>query len=137
MDDQVKRILLVDDEPIIGEVLKRLFIAEQTTDFILERVDTLQKAANRVQKGIVDLIILDLGLEKSEGLNTFKIMYEKAPDIPIIILSGQDELLAVQAIHLGAHDFLEKNKLNAKMIVRVIRYALERHYFRRESIKFI
>ncbi|HAV61718.1 MAG TPA: hypothetical protein DCY13_05055, partial [Verrucomicrobiales bacterium] len=81
----------------------------------------------RIAGGGVDIILCDLGLTDSQGLNTLKRLQKKGPDIPIIVLSGVDDsAMETDAIHLGAQDYLVKGEVERKLIVRSIRYAIER-----------
>jgi DNA-binding response OmpR family regulator len=79
-------------------------------------------------EGGVDLILLDLTLPDSQGLETFTRVYQQSPDTPIILLTGiEDEELAIQAAHQGAQDYLAKGQLlDIRLLMRSIRYAMER-----------
>ncbi len=74
-----------------------------------------------------DLILLDLNLPGNYGIDTFKAVYSRVPHIPIILISALDSAeLAVQAVKAGAQDYLVKGKINTDLLVRTMRYALER-----------
>ncbi len=74
-----------------------------------------------------DLILLDLNLPGSNGLETFDAVFEQAPHIPIIVVSALDSAeVALQAVKSGAQDYLVKGKINTDLLMRAMRYALER-----------
>ncbi len=75
----------------------------------------------------INLVVLDLSLPDSNGIETFRRLAETLPHLPVIILSGyDDEGLAIQTVHEGAQDYLVKNDLTARLLSRGIHYALER-----------
>ena len=75
----------------------------------------------------MDLVLLDLGLPDSFGIDTVRGMHEAAPDLPIVVLTAlSDEEVAIEAVREGAQDYLDKSQLNGRMLGRVIRYAFER-----------
>ena len=81
-----------------------------------------------------DIILLDLDVPESQGLDTFRGVSRRAPGIPIVILTGMDdESLAIAALKEGAEDYLSKSRLDSRMLVRTIRYALERYELRRQT----
>ncbi len=131
---QVRRakVLLIDDDEaqyhLVDELLK-----EKGTLFDLEWVDSLNKAFDRIPQGAVDVILLDLFLGDSRGLDTFKRMKARVKDIPIVIVSGlDDEKSAVEAIQQGAQDFLVKNGLDGSRLSRVIQFAIKRHEIQKD-----
>ena len=73
------------------------------------------------------MILLDLALPDSQGLETFFAMHAHAGDVPIVVLSGyDDEATAIKAVQAGAQDYLVKGQVNDNLLVRSIRYAIER-----------
>ena len=77
--------------------------------------------------GTVDVVLLDLSLPDSKGIDTFQGLSKVAPEQPVVILSGyDDEQLAMEMVHQGAQDYLIKYELTGKMLVRSINYAIER-----------
>ncbi|MFZ0544783.1 MAG: diguanylate cyclase, partial [Candidatus Promineifilaceae bacterium] len=76
----------------------------------------------------IDLVLLDLNLSDSQGFDTFRQIQNLRADIPVILLTGtNNEEIALKAIQEGAQDFLVKGEVDAKLLVRSIRYAIERH----------
>jgi two-component system sensor histidine kinase TtrS len=87
----------------------------------------LKEALIRLDEEQFDVVMLDLGLPDSEGLETLQRLRKKAPQMPIVILTGlNDELLQAQALHQGAQDYLVKGEPIETMVARAIRYAIER-----------
>ncbi len=120
-------VLLVEDN--LGDArLLRHFLTEGAAEtFELEHVDLLSTALERIAKGGIVLVLLDLTLPDSTGLDTFASVQKAAPQTPIIVLSGRDdEALAIQTVHAGAQDYLVKGQVDSRLLIRAMRYALER-----------
>ena len=119
-------VLLIEDEPASAEVIKA-FIADDTGSFHLEWVGHLRAGLDRLARGGVDLILLDFGLPDSAGLETFLRAHAHSPNVAIIPLTALgDEDLALKAIQLGAQDYLFKSSINRQLLIRAMRYAVER-----------
>ncbi len=126
MDEKIK-ILIIEDNP--GDLrLITIYLKEFFGDkYISENSDYLWKGIELLSKGTYDIIILDLSLPDSFGLNTFKKVYEHSPKIPIIVLTGlEDESIGINAMKLGAQDFLVKGNIKGKDLSRSINYSIER-----------
>ncbi|MFQ6013455.1 MAG: response regulator [Thermoplasmata archaeon] len=122
------RILLVEDNP--GDVLLLHLAVQQTgaAEVKLERVPRLGEAIKRAERSSFDVILLDLSLPDSQGLDTVTRAVEQVPDIPIIILTANDDdELGFQAVRRGAQDFLIKGQVDEIQLLRSIRFAIERH----------
>ena len=112
-----------DDACVIGELLTERIAA----DIELEWTDRLESGLTRVTEGKVDVVVLDLSLPDSHGLETLDKIQVRAPDLPIIVLTHlDDEATAVKAVRRGAQDYLVKGRSNGLLFVRAIRYAIER-----------
>ena len=120
------RILLVEDDS--GDAyLVRERLADAPDRVMLEWVDTLDKGMRRVREGGIDAVLLDLGLPESRGLETLHRMQGVAGDVPIVVLTGVgDEAVGTLAIRDGAQDYLVKGVASGPLIVRALRYAIER-----------
>ncbi len=129
MDRRPINLLLIEDNP--GDA--RLF-REQLTDpqslnqtYKITWVTTLTAGINTLTGQPVDVILLDLSLPDSQGLETFNKMHEAAPKIPLLVLTGlSDENLALEAVSKGAQDYLDKNDITPTLLNKAIRYAIER-----------
>jgi len=120
------RLLLVEDNPT--DVLVARDELEHAVGVVFEVVqaERLQQALQCLQTQTVDIVVLDLNLPDSDGLDTFHALHTAAPTVPLIVVSHQaDESLALQAVHAGAQDYLVKGQA-VGLLVRTIRHALER-----------
>ena len=129
----VVRVLLVEDSPadvdLILEALEEgaLDPAFQGPALHPEPVDRLSAAVERLATGEIDVVLLDLSLPDSQGIETFVRLERAAPQTPIVVLSGlDDEAMAIRAVRRGAQDYLVKGKVDAKVLTRSIQYAVER-----------
>ena len=120
-------ILLVEDAPLDAQLLRELLAQAQGVPFVLANADQLATGLARLAAGGIDIILLDLSLPDAQGLDTFIRAHAHAAGVPIIVLTGSDnETLAMQALQAGAQDYLVKGQLDGNMLVRSIRYAIER-----------
>ena len=112
-----------DDACLIGESLTGRIAA----GIELEWVDRLGIGLTRMTEDKVDVVLLDLSLPDSHGLETLDKIQAQAPDLPIIVLTHlDDEVMAVQAMRKGAQYYLVKGRSDGLLLVRAIRYAIER-----------
>ena len=121
------RVLLVEDNPGDARLILDLLQEVNAGGFEFERVDRLSAALDRVPKAPVDVVLLDLGLPDSQGIETFWSVQRDVPEAPIIVISGlSDERLALEAVRAGAQDYLVKGRIEGPQLARTIRYAIER-----------
>jgi signal transduction histidine kinase len=119
-------VLLIEDNPGDADLV-RLRLVESNPTLDVSCVNRLADGIESVREKPPSLVLLDLNLPDSQGAETFRKLLEKAPDVPVVILSGQDdEALAVKALHQGAQDYLVKNRLTSGALDRAMRYAIER-----------
>ena len=127
MADHSVRILLIEDNPIHARLIQTLLAEDNQLACNLETADRLVTGLARLAQGGVDLILLDLVLPDSQELNTFIQVRSAAPEVPIVVLTGLDDVrLAAKAVQAGAQDYLLKSRLNSVALRRSIRYTLER-----------
>lgn len=123
---QAARVLLIEDNAGDAD-LTRLRLVEGNSDVQVQCVDRLAAGLACLAEQQTSLVLLDLNLPDSRGAATYRSVLEKAPGVPVVILSGQDdEVLAGKALHQGAQDYLVKGKFDAKALNRAMRYAIER-----------
>lgn len=121
------RILLVEDSPTSAALASHWLKAGLGTPFVLHTVTHLDAALEFLRSGVVDLTILDLNLAESVGLETFRAIHTPFRDVPIVVLSGDsDEELAVEAVRLGAQDYVVKTNDGGNPLARPVRFAWER-----------
>jgi len=120
-------VLIVEDNPADVDLIRDALPEMGPTRFHSESVPRLSEALARLATGGIDFVMADLGLPDSQGLATFRKLRQAAPDLPIIVLTGNDDQeMAVAAVREGAHDFLVKSQANGDLLVRAVRYAIER-----------
>jgi PAS domain S-box-containing protein len=119
-------ILLVEDNPGDALLIRKL-LTGQGTEFHVDNVSTLAACCEQLQGHRYDAILLDLGLPDSNGFSTFEKLLGYLKSVAVIILTGlDDEKIALKAVSRGAQDFLVKNDLNSRLLVKLIHYAIER-----------
>ena len=127
MDSQQIRILLVEDDPDDVWVMRNLLADRWDGPIELVHVEMLSSGLERCGQGGIDVILLDLSLPDSQGLETFLLMHARAGEIPIVVLTGyNDAKTAVKAVQAGAQDYLVKGQVDDNLLVRSLRYAIER-----------
>lgn len=127
--------LMVDDDPeallLMGIRLNEA--CGPDTQFALEGAESLKGGLLAIEKGEFDVILLDLNLPDSRGLETVAAVHRKARGTPIVVLTGyEDESVGLEAIGLGAQDYLIKDRLNITLLRRAIRFSIERSALLRE-----
>lgn len=121
------KILVVEDNPGDARLIKEMLADAGDQYLETEWAATLAEGLKCLDRGGIDLVLLDLSLPDSRGLDTFLQAYAHAPNLPFVLLTGlDDETLALKAVREGAQDYLVKGKINALMLLRAIRYAAER-----------
>ncbi|MBN1514852.1 MAG: PAS domain S-box protein [Phycisphaerae bacterium] len=122
------KVLLIEDNPGDARLIGEMFADGKGLPCTLERADSLAAGIRRIARGDVDVVLLDLGLPDSVGIETLRSLLAEARPLPtIVVMSGVgDEEVGVQAVQEGAQDYLVKGHVDGGLLVRSIRYALER-----------
>ena len=136
MTDKQIKVLMIEDNPgdilLISEMFKEVDISL----FDLETASCLKEGLGKIKETLYDVILLDLGLPDSRGLETFIKVNVQEQEVPIIVLTGlADEALALDAIKKGAQDYLVKEQSNTSRLVTSISYAIERKKTERRLVK--
>ena len=122
-------ILLIEDCHADCCLMEGMLKDSEAVRFELETVSRLSTGLARSAGRKFDVLLLDLGLQESSGMDTLKIILEHNLEVPIIVLTGQDnDHLGLEAIKEGAQDYLSKGQLDKNVLTRSIRYAIERHH---------
>ena len=127
--EQPVRLLLVEDNVGDAGLLHAALRDVVPVDFpfTLTHAKKAREAAELLKDACFDVVLLDLSLPDSSGLKTVQHVQEAAPTVPIVIMSGlSDQQVAVEAMRSGAQDYLVKGEVDGSMLVRAIRYAIER-----------
>jgi PAS domain S-box-containing protein len=133
-EDKPMRVLLIEDNPVDTHLVRRLLAEVENAHLDLECADRLSTGLECLDRGGVDVVLLDLVLPDSQGLNTFVKAHAHAPEVPIVVLTHlDDEALAIQAMQEGAQDYLFKWEFDGQLMARAMKYAIER---KRASVEF-
>ena len=123
----IKTLLLVEDNPGDARLLRELFKEQGSHDTELTHVKSMKEAEGYLAEHAVDIILLDLGLPDAQGLEAVLRTHAAAPRVPLVVLTGlDDESLAAQALKAGAQDYLVKNQIETRGLLRALRYSVER-----------
>lgn len=121
------KILLIEDNLAYARLLQEFLMQVQFQEFTLVHVKRLGEALEELTEFNYDVILLDLTLPDSEGLSSLPPLIGQAPSIPIVVLTNtNDEELAIEAVRQGAQDYLIKRQVNPDVLLRSLRYAIER-----------
>ena len=121
------KVLLVEDNAADARVLREMLAEAEPTQYRLTHVQWLSEALERVREETYDVVLLDLGLPDSHGLDTLAVAQGQARGVPIVLLTGfNDEAVAIRAVQEGAQDYLLKGHVDSSSLLRSVRYAIER-----------
>ena len=119
MEANLIKLLLVEDSPGDARLLEETLQDVETIKFDIFNVDNLKVAIETLGLEDFDLVLLDLTLPDSQGLETLLKIRAEFAEIPIIVLTGlDDEQLALRALHQGAQDYLVKGKADTNLLLR-------------------
>jgi diguanylate cyclase (GGDEF)-like protein/PAS domain S-box-containing protein len=123
-----KRLLLVEDNAGDARLLREMFDEKGAGRIDITNVTSMGQAEAHLSAQAVDIILLDLGLPDSQGLDAVRRARAAAPRSPLVVLTGlDDESLAAQSLHEGAQDYLIKGQIETRGLLRSLRYAIERN----------
>src|ERR1035437_3886469 len=129
MSREPATILLIEDNPGDARLIRELLPKGGGVVHALEWVESLEAGLRRIAQGGIDLVLLDLGLPGSMGLETLRHLRANAVHLPAVVVMSSlgDEATAVQAVLEGAQDYLVKGQVDGSVLIRSIRYAIERN----------
>ncbi|MGI8550525.1 MAG: PAS domain S-box protein [Dehalococcoidia bacterium] len=141
MDDRSLHVLLIEDNPGDAVLIQELLRDARTLRTNVAWVEDLATAGARLACGGIDIVLLDLSLPDSQGLETLRQVVARAAAVPVVVLTGLDnEQLATRALSEGAQDYLVKGQIETPLLERAIRYAIERersaHALRQNEARF-
>jgi signal transduction histidine kinase len=135
--EQPIRILLVEDDAAQARLLREILSEPDGARFNVTRVAQATEAETTLGANRFDLVLLDLSLPDSVGLDTLRRIQATSPKIPMVVLTGLDnEGLGIEAVRHGAQDYLVKGQTDRRQLVRSIRYGLERHRVEEELARY-
>lgn len=140
MEKKEISILLIEDDSD-DTLLIRDMLEEAHSPYIrfrMQCVERLDRGLERLASEPFDVVLLDLSLPDSTGLETFTKVYGQVPAMPIVVLTGfDDDAAALEAVRMGAQDYLVKSHVHSRVIVRVILYAIERKKLQQLKDEFV
>ncbi|MBX5490157.1 MAG: response regulator [Chloroflexi bacterium] len=121
------RVLLVEDNPGDARLIRAMLAEVPSLGWHWQHVDRLAAALPVLGAGTVDVVLLDLNLPDARGLESVERVQAVAPEVPVVVLTGlDDEATGLRAVQAGAQDYLVKGQVSGELLVRAVRYALER-----------
>ncbi|MGH8766130.1 MAG: putative bifunctional diguanylate cyclase/phosphodiesterase [Burkholderiales bacterium] len=120
-------VLLIEDNPGDARLIREMLAEDPDAPFDLHFADRLSLGLDFLAANPASVVLLDLSLPDSLGLETFAKVYAHSPAVPIIVLTGTDDkTVALKAVQGGAQDFLVKGRLDRELLVRAMQYSIER-----------
>ena len=127
MEDEPIKVLLVEDSPGDARLIREMLKEAAAAQFELVHVVSLDEALKLLGEASFDVLLLDLTLPDSQGLDTFFRVHTQVPDVPTVVLTGlADEVVGVEAVKGGSQDYLVKGQVDSHLLARALRYAIER-----------
>ncbi|MCP4001923.1 MAG: EAL domain-containing protein [Gammaproteobacteria bacterium] len=121
------KILFIEDNDADADFLRASLKSSCAEELDLTHVSTLKDGVIALSENDFDVLLLDVGLPDGEGMECIEVVQSVDPDMPIVVLSGHgDEDFAVSIINKGVQDYLVKQETKGRVILRAIRYAIER-----------
>lgn len=125
--NDIPTVLLVEDDPVDARRIEEALAGVGGGTFRVERVALLSSALERLARNDIDVVLLDLTLPDSQGIDAFDQVFQAAPDALILVLSAtNNEEIARQAVQHGAHDYFAKGHVDAHWLPRALHYVIER-----------
>lgn len=127
------KVLLVEANPADARSIQEALQEVRDVPFKVEYANRLSMGLQRLADGDIDVLLLDLSLPDSQGLETFIKAHVRAPEVPIVVLSSvDDDEFALETVRNGAQDYLVKGQTDRHVLVRAVRYAIGRHQMQEE-----
>jgi signal transduction histidine kinase len=121
------RVLLVEDSDPDADLVMELLKDRTSPTFDLSRVSRLSDALHHLSEQVTDIVLLDLSLPDSYGVDTLELLLKNVPQVPVVVLTGfDDQSFGLRAVKSGAQDYLVKGQVTSNLISRVLLYAIER-----------
>lgn len=134
----VVNVLIIDDNPAAADLAAESLVDETCPFYHVERAGRLSAGLERLSRGGIDVVLLELQLPDSQGLDTLAKVRAHSPDLPILVLTGRpDKQFGLSAVLEGAQDYLMKDEMNYLSLTRVIQYAIARERASRSKDNFV
>src|SRR6185436_14876424 len=133
MEDQSLRILLLEDDPAEARLVQEGLRDSLRSPFTCACASNVSELFDQLRGAEFDVLLLDLSPADGHRLDTVLQVRAEAPQIPILILTGQDDqTLGIEAVKQGAQDYIVKGEVGLSPLARAIRYSIERHRLQNE-----
>ncbi|KAA1258725.1 Response regulator PleD [Rubripirellula obstinata] len=121
------RVLLIEDRAQDAEFIEMMLKRSPEITVTVQQATTLSKAVDACHVMSFDVMLLDLGLPDSPGVEAVTTLRTHAPEIPIVVLTGDDrDQTAIQAINAGAQDYLPKQHVVGSLLARILKHSIAR-----------
>lgn len=125
---EIIHALLIEDNRIEAHQTQHWLAESRLVSIEVEWVERLSAGLERLSRSGVDVVLLDLNLPDSRGLETLTSLHQRVPGVPIIVLTGEhDESIGILAVQQGADDYLVKQQVDGDKLPKIIYYAVARH----------
>jgi MinD-like ATPase involved in chromosome partitioning or flagellar assembly/ActR/RegA family two-component response regulator len=125
---QVIHALLIEDNRIEARQTQYWLATNNDVAIEVEWVAQLAEGLERLAQGGIDVVLLDLNLPDSRGLDTFATLHQRVPDVPVVVLTGEhDESIGITAVEQGAEDYLVKQQVDGGKLPKIVAYTVARH----------
>lgn len=127
------QVLVIEDNPGYARLLREYLAEARPVRFEVSFVLDLASGLQHLQANCVQVVVLDLSLPDSHGLDTFFQLHARFPDVPVVVLTGlEDDAVAFEAVKAGAQDYLVKGEVESPLLARALGYAIERDRLTRQ-----
>jgi diguanylate cyclase (GGDEF)-like protein len=124
---KIQKVLYVEDHFPDARLVKELMVDVEVNPFQIEHVDTVYKAMQRLSQEEYQVILLDMSLPDGSGISMIQRVISANPGVPVVVFTGTDDKeVALDALGVGAQDYLVKGSVNGELLVRSLNYAVER-----------
>ena len=124
--DNPVKVLIIEDNPGDVRMIREMLLGAAGLPFELECADNLSAGLEQLAEEDVDVVLLDLGLPDSLGIDTLTSLHDQVPEVPIVVLTGFDDIsVAVKAMREGAENYLVKGQADGDSLSRSLYYAIE------------
>jgi PAS domain S-box-containing protein len=124
----IRTLLVIEDNPGDVRLLREMLVEDDSRSADVVHVETIAEAERHLAVHMVDVILLDLGLPDAQGLEAVRRAHAAAPQVPLVVLTElDDEMVATQALQIGAQDYLVKGQIAPRSLSRALHYAVERN----------
>jgi len=138
MTTKISKVLLIEDNPADAQLIMEILREEPENAMEILQASNLADGLQALERGGIDVVLLDLTLTDSSGHNTFAMLAKHVPTMPVIVLTAMDDKeLAIRIVREGAQDYLVKSLVDYTMLARSIRYSIERKEVEQERERLI